>query len=45
MYGFTKVRSKDGDNIYEHKNFKRGSKTCVKKIQRKITAESSPREN
>lgn len=35
MYGFNKIRTKDADNLYEHKNFKRGSKASLKKIQRK----------
>jgi hypothetical protein len=41
MYGFTKVRSRDADNIYEHRNFKRGSKNNIKKIQRKSGLDSN----
>lgn len=27
--------------MYEHKNFKRGSKSSIRKIQRKVTGEGS----
>lgn len=43
MYGFNKVRGREGDNIYEHKNFRRGNRSCIKKIQRKIGSEVSER--
>lgn len=45
MYGFAKVRGKDGENAYEHKYFKRGSKASIKKIQRKISSEPYSRGN
>jgi hypothetical protein len=36
MYGFSKIRHNEGDNVYTNENFKRDEKEELSKIKRKI---------
>ena len=36
MYGFTKTRTEEWENIYINEHFQKGNKNALKKIQRKL---------